>query len=515
MAISAARPDIPAPWDPRSALPHTVSPSSSFHHALLFVTPELAGLAKTGGLGNVALALPRALAQRHDVRILMPAYSEVLCCGRRIHILGQLPGKADIPSCELGLTTLEGGLSVYLLMCPQLYQRSGGIYTDDQGRDWYDNHLRFGRLCLAAAQIAAGIDWLAWQPDILHLNDWTTGLTPSFLHDMGLTTPTVMTIHNLGYQGWFHAASGASLGLMDDEEHYRTLLHERHLCFLKAGIQYADQLTTVSDTYADEIIRPGTGCGLENLLADAWRRGRLTGITNGIDDDWDPSSDPHLAARFDIGQWHGKARNAAAITDRFGLEDDGPLFAVISRLAEQKGLDLTEAVASEIVARGGRLAIMGRGDPVLEQRMASLGRRYPGRIGVHIGFDETDARRLFAGSDFLLMPSRYEPCGLSQMYAQRYGSLPIARRTGGLVDTIEDDVTGFLFGDASPRAFLAAIERALQVYACAGRLHQMRNAAMRAPRHWKSAASPYHALYARLITPALPLRQAGRQVQAS
>lgn len=496
MATPAARPAF-SQWAPL----HSESPRFAEHqvpprHNVLFVTSEIAGLAKTGGLGDVARALPAALSRRHDIRVLMPAYAEVLHRAQPVRVIGELPGQAHIPPCQVGRTTLEDGLQVYLLLCPELYQRNGNAYLDEHGRDWCDNHVRFARLCLAAAQLADAPAWLGWQPDLLHLNDWPAGLTPCFLKQ---PTPVLLTIHNLGYQGLFHAACGADLGLDMDQPAYQDLLHHQSLCFLKAGVVHADRLSTVSQTYAEEIVRPGTGCGLEDILAARLRQGRLSGITNGIDPHWDAATDAALPANFHPGDWRGKACNRRYVSDRYGVRAAGPLFVVISRLAEQKGIDLTEQVAGHLVARGGSLVVMGQGEPALEQRMSMLQQQHPGQIAVHIGFDEIEARRLFAGSDFLLMPSRYEPCGLSQMYAQRFASLPIARRTGGLVDTITDGATGFLFEGADVDAYRAAIDRAFDVYQCPRRLRQMRRQAMRAPRSWHHAAEPYHQLYQQLL----------------
>lgn len=516
MATPAARPAL-SHWTSAHSThsapqTHVAHEAASPRQKVLFVTSEIAGLAKTGGLGDVARALPTALSRRHDVRVLMPAYAEVLRRAQPVRVLGELPGQAHIPPCRVGRTTLEDGLQVYLLLCPELYQRSGNAYLDEHGRDWCDNHIRFGRLCLAAAQLTAGPNWLGWQPDLLHLNDWPSALAPCFLSQ---PAPVLLTIHNLGYQGLFHAASGADLGLDVEQPAYQDLLHHQSLCFLKAGIVHADRLSTVSQTYAEEIVRPGIGCGLEEILAVRLREGQLTGITNGIDPHWDAATDPALPGNFHPGDWRGKALSRRYASEKYDVRADGPLFVVISRLAEQKGIDLTEQVAGHIVAHGGNLVVMGQGEPALEQRMCQLQQRHPAQIAVHIGFDEIEARRLFAGSDFLLMPSRYEPCGLSQMYAQRFASLPIARRTGGLVDTITDGATGFLFDDAAAGGYQAAIDRAFSVYQCPRRLRQMRRQAMRAPRSWHHAAEPYHRLYQQLLRDygALPV-PAARQAQA-
>jgi starch synthase len=276
------------------------------------------------------------------------------------------------------------------------------------------------------------------------------------------------------------------------------------MSFLKAGMAYSSHITTVSATYAQEITTPEFGCGLDGFLASKTQQGLLSGIPNGIDESWEASTDTHLTHNFNIGDWEGKALNAAHVRTLFGLHDSsGPLFAVVSRLVYQKGLDLTEAVASFIVENGGQIAIIGRGEPEEEHAMRELALRFPGQVGVRIGFNETDARRMFAGSDFLLMPSRYEPCGLSQMYAQRFGSLPVARNTGGLADTIEDGVTGFLFNESSVDSYREALSRAFKVFAYPGLLNAMRCRAMTQPFNWCQAVEPYAELYEQLVAKAL------------
>jgi starch synthase len=276
------------------------------------------------------------------------------------------------------------------------------------------------------------------------------------------------------------------------------------MSFLKAGMAYSSHITTVSATYAQEITTPDFGCGLDGFLAAKTQQGLLSGIPNGIDESWDSATDPHLFCPFKIGDWDGKAVNAAHVRQLFGLQDSkGPLFAVVSRLVYQKGLDLTEAVSEYIVKSGGQIAIIGRGEPEEEQAMRELALRFPGQIGVRIGFNETDARRMFAGSDFLLMPSRYEPCGLSQMYAQRFGSLPVARNTGGLADTIEDGVTGFLFNESTVDSYQQALSRAFKVFAFPDLLNAMRCRAMAAPFNWCKAVEPYAELYEQLVAKAL------------
>lgn len=467
---------------------------------ILFVTSELTDLIKVGGLGDVSAALPRALNRTHDVRVLIPGYRQVLESGHQIRIIGKLDGHAALPPCQLGRIDMEDGLIVYVLVCPELYEREGSPYGDDNGRDWPDNHIRFARLGLAAADLAAGTACIRWCPDLVHAHDWPAGLAPAYLKWRNQKTPSVFTIHNLAYQGLADTQCSPELGLPPEACGIEGMEFHGKLSFLKAGISYADHVTTVSATYAEEITTEAFGCGLEGLLALKVRQGMLSGFANGIDESWNPLTDTHLDRNFGINDWEGKRENADQVRRMFGLEpSQGPLFAVVSRLVYQKGLDLTQAVAEAIVEAGGQIVVIGRGEPDLENAMRRLAERHAGKIGVHVGFNETDARRMFAGSDFLLMPSRYEPCGLSQMYAQRFGSLPVARRTGGLADTIEDGVTGFLFDEPTPESYLEAIQRALKVHANPELLNAMRCRAMSSPFYWHQSVEPYAKLYSDLM----------------
>jgi starch synthase len=468
---------------------------------ILFVTSEHGDLVKAGGLGEVSAALPKALINRHQVRLLIPGYRQVMQSGHPIQVVGSLPAYAGVPACHLGMMRLQNNLPVYVVLCPELYERDGNPYGDTNGNDWPDNPLRFARLSLAAADIARGVGGLDWQPELVHAHDWPSGLSLAYMKWQGQTTPSVFTIHNLAHQGLCDAAMMGQLGFppeamaMDGMEFYGKL------SFIKAGISYASHVTTVSETYAKEITQPDFGCGLDGLLKLKFEQGKLTGITNGIDESWEPGSDPHLVESFSLRQWHGKRANTRYLENVFHLHHSpGPMFAVVSRLAHQKGLDLTLAVAETIMRAGGRLVVMGSGETRLEQSLQRLAKRHPHQVGVHIGFNEPDARRIFAGSDFYLMPSRFEPCGLSQMYAQRFGSLPIAHRTGGLADTIEDGVSGFLFDTPTVDAYRHAIQRALYVYRHPNLLNAMRCRAMASPAYWQDSVQPYDRLYRRLLS---------------
>lgn len=470
----------------------------SLRSRILYATPEMADYVKTGGLGEVAGALPRSLRRHYDVRVLIPGYRQVVERFDHIPVVGHLPGQAGIPPCDLGLVETGDGLKVYVLLNADLYLRDGTPYGDAQG-DFHDNDLRFARLSLAAAEIARGVD-PSWSADLLHLNDWQTALAPAYLAWAGHRVPSVVTIHNLAYQGLFSRDSLGRLGVPDHAFQMDGVEFYGHLSFLKAGIYYASHVTTVSETYAREIMTPESGCGLDGLLRTRASQGRLAGILNGIDESWDPRTDPHLATRFEPDDWKGKRANAETVRRQFGLAvSRGPLFAIVSRLVHQKGIDLSLNAAEAIVAEGGQIVAIGQGESRFEGALRDLARRHPDSVGVHVGFEETDARRMFAGSDFLLMPSRFEPCGLAQMYAQRFGSLPIVRRTGGLADTVEDGVTGFTFGEASAKSFLGAVRRAFDTFGEKKRLNAMRRRAMARSFSWEGAAEDYSVLYARAL----------------
>ncbi|MEA3252826.1 MAG: glycogen synthase GlgA [Pseudomonadota bacterium] len=468
-------------------------------YRLLFVTPEIADLVKVGGLGDVSSALPRALRashEAHDVRVLMPGYREVIHSGHVIEPVCTLPGHADIPACELGRITCADGLTIYVLRCPELYEREGTPYGDEMGIGWPDNDIRFARLGLAAADIASNRLGLGWRPQLLHLNDWPSALAAGYLRWWGDATPSIFTIHNLAYQGVYEASRCRALGIPEAAMNLEELEYYGQLSFMKAGIAYSAHVTTVSATYAREITTPAFGCGLESLLARRAEQGRLWGIPNGIDDSWDPRTDAHLAQAFAMNDWRGKRANAEHVRRLFGLGvSSGPLFAVVSRLVHQKGLDLTIGAAESVVRAGGQIVFIGRGEMPVEKALRHLAARFPGAIGVNIGFDEGEARCMYAGSDFLLMPSRFEPCGLSQMYAQRFGSLPIAHRTGGLADTIEDGVTGFLFDEMTLESYIHAIQRAITVFRATDLFYAMRRAAMAGRYHWRQSVEPYSRLY--------------------
>ena len=454
---------------------------------VLFVTPECAPLVKAGGLGDVSAALPAALrALGVEVDVLLPGYGEVL---------RKVGGATEFAHfSELGLNfRLLREESLVLLDCPSLYQREGSPYQDPGGRDWPDNALRFGLLSKVAARLA--VDY-----DVVHCNDWPAALAP-----MLARKPSLLTIHNLAFQGNFDPSWLARLGLPQELFSIDKLEFHGRISFLKGGLVHANALSTVSPTYAREIQGAELGCGLDGVLRE--RKSVLSGILNGIDGDtWNPASDPHLAQRYDESTLDKKTLNKAALQRRLNLEVTAelPLLGFIGRLTGQKGADLVAAAAAELAALPAQLALLGRGEREIEGALAAAAARHPGRIAVEIGFDEALAHLIEGGADLFLMPSRFEPCGLNQMYSQRYGTPPVARATGGLVDTIGDGETGFLFERAEPGALAAAVRRALAAWRDPRRWRELQRAGMRRDFSWPAAARQYARLYSRLATARSP-----------
>jgi starch synthase len=477
---------------------------------VLFATSECEPWVKTGGLADVAGALTAQLrAEGVDVRVVMPAYRSSGAWPDPVAPRVPVAAMAGLPEAALVEARLPGGVPAYLVDCPPLYGREGNPYVDAQGRDWPDNAQRFALLSRVAALLASEASPLDWQPDVLHANDWQTAASAAVVHfDAGRRVRTLVTIHNLAFQGVFDGNLASLLGLparafgIDGVEFYgRT-------SYLKAGLVFADRLSTVSPTYAREIQRAPLGFGLEGVLAK--RAGRLVGILNGIDTGrWDPSHDPSIAARYGQQSLDRKARNKAALQQAFGLEirPDVPLLGMVSRLTTQKGADLVATIAPRIASRA-QVAILGSGDRAIESALLNAAALHARAIGVSLGFDDPLAHRIEAGADAFLMPSRFEPCGLNQMYSQRYGTPPIAHATGGLCDTIVDATpeaiamgraTGFLFDEPTESALEHAIDRALASHARTRTWRKLQRAGMAQAFGWSERARDYVALYRAML----------------
>ena len=472
---------------------------------ILFATSEMAPWVKTGGLGDVAAALPVALRQAgHDIRVLLPAYPAVLAAFPQAEPVASLPALApSLPACRL-LAADSAGLPLLLVDCPVLFGRPGNPYLDAAGHDWPDNAIRFGLLSRVAARLGQANSPLGWQPDVVQVNDWQTALAPAWLHYEG-GAPSVVTVHNIAFQGCFGQEQLPGLGLPAQAWRFDGVEYHGQLSFLKAGLQLATQLSTVSPSYAREIQDEHFGYGLAPLLRH--RAGSLRGILNGVDTSvWDPAADPALAAPYAANRLAAKRTNKAALQAEMGLAvaDDRPLFGVISRLTHQKGLDLLLTVAEGLPHLPAQLAVLGSGDKAMEAGFRDLAARHPGQIAVRIGFDEGLAHRIEAGADSFVMPSRFEPCGLNQMYSLRYGTPPIVRATGGLADTVVDvteetlaarTASGFVLDGDTPHALWVALTRAAEAWRDKRRWQRIQQNGMRRDFSWTHAANEYVALY--------------------
>lgn len=476
---------------------------------VLFVTSEVAPLVKTGGLADVSAALPSALRRMgEDVRVLMPGYPQVLRALESFRVVAFFPGIASLPEARLFASVLPDGTPLWVLDCPQLFQREGGIYQDSKGIDWLDNAVRFGLLSKVAATLGGADSPVDWRPDVVHCNDWQTGLTPAYMHFAPARTPCVMTVHNLAFQGVFAPQAVSELALPIESFQPHGVEYFGNLSFLKAGLYYADHITTVSPTYAAEIQTDALGFGLQGLLNG--RREQLTGILNGIDDsEWDPASDPMLVKTYHAKKMAGKAANKQELQRRMGLalDPEVPLFGLVSRFTHQKGLDIVLEIAPQLVAAPAQLVLLGSGDAVMQRDAQQLADAYPGQIATVVGFDEKLSHLIEAGADMFLMPSRFEPCGLNQMYSQRYGTPPIVHATGGLLDSVVDyspvrqnrsEATGFIFQQATPMDLLGCVQRALSAYHDKPLWTALQANGMHKDFSWQKSAEQYREIYSAL-----------------
>jgi len=474
---------------------------------ILFVTSEAHPLIKTGGLADVSGSLPKALAGLGvDVRLIMPNYQV-------IKTTGEIYYKSTVRVNNIDANILETRLPgtkvlVWLVDCPEFFDFPGNPYVDEQGNAWADSAERFALFCRVAVEVAMNRGHLDWTPDIIHCNDWQSGLVPALLSLEADRPATVFTIHNMAYQGLFPKSTWISLNLPKSLWNPGGIEFNGMLSFIKGGLAYADLVTTVSPTYALEIQTADYGYGLEGLLSH--RNDALTGIINGIDaDQWNPQTDPAISEHYDISTLNKKQLNKSALQKKLSLPVDKsiPVFALISRLVEQKGIDLVLECLPEMLALPLQFVLLGTGDKEFEQQLSRFAKTHPDKMAITLGYDETLAHQLEAGADIFLMPSRYEPCGLNQLYSQRYGTVPIARKTGGLADTVVDALpetlgnktaTGFVFNEATAGTLMEAIKRALIVYSQPEAWKQLQTTGMQQDYSWHKSAKDYMALYERL-----------------
>ncbi len=482
---------------------------------VLFITSEVYPLCKTGGLGDVSAALPIALRELNiDVKLLLPGYPQVLAGVKYKSKVAEFNELQQFPSSTLLLARLSlnksENIPVFVIDCPGLFNREGGPYMDTLGREWPDNALRFGLLSKIGAILSSDASPIAWHPHITHCNDWQSGLTPAYLHFYhGKKAATVMTIHNLAFQGIFPPGSVVQLGLPMDSFDMNGVEYYGNMSFLKAGLYYADHITTVSANYAHEIQKEPLGFGLQGLLST--RRNNLTGITNGIAiNHWNPTTDSYLTKNYSSKKLSDKAANKHTLQQLMGLTIDAniPLFGVISRLNHQKGTDLLIQIAPQLIKIPAQLIVLGSDHAELEHQLSMLAQTYPEAIAVRIGFDEALSHLIEAGVDCFLMPSRFEPCGLNQMYSQRYGTPPIVHATGGLLDTVVDctpttlaegSASGFLFEPVTANSLLDAIRRAVQTFHNKKTWQQLQKNGMAKDFSWNASAAAYQKIYSSLV----------------
>jgi starch synthase len=478
----------------------------------LYVTAELFPWVKSGGLGDVAAALPPALtALGVDARLLLPGFSGFLDAFPGLTDIARLRTPFAAERVRIGLARIPGSERLaYLVDHPPFYDRSGSPYAGPDGLDWPDNHRRFGLFGWVAAALGGGAD-PSWKPELLHCHDWHSGLAPAYLAASPHRgqVPTIYTVHNLAYRGDFPGAFFSDLALPPEYFAVDGVEFFGQVSFMKAGLFYSNRLTTVSPTYAGEIRTPDFGWGLDGLLRS--RADVLSGILNGVDPRvWDPRHDAILPRPYGSDDAEaGKRAAKSALQRRLGLDEqsDRLLFGGVTRLTPQKGFDLLLAGLPDFVAGGSQLAILGSGDRDLEQGFASADGSHPGQIAAEIGYDEELSHLIIAGSDVILMPSRFEPCGLTQLYALRYGTLPLVHRVGGLADTVvdatsvslaQDRATGFAFDEETPQALMSAVNRAANLFREPQLWRRMMRRAMAQDFSWEAAARGYLAVYRQL-----------------
>lgn len=469
---------------------------------VLSVTSEIYPFIKTGGLADVTGSLPKALKKFGvDSITLVPGYPVFFPMARAGAPLLEFDDLLGEKGALRFLQTPE--LMLFVLDIPALYDRPGSPYLDENGVDHHDNWKRFAALSLAGALIANG-ELPGWAPDVVHTHDWQSALTSVYMREMGCDTPVVLTIHNIAFQGQYPASLVPYLHLPPSVNDVGCMEYYGDISFLKGGLMTSDVITTVSPTYAREILTPKFGMGMEGVLK--LRRDSLKGILNGIDDEvWNPETDSHLPQTYDVANLDLKRHNRRKLVKRLGLHDDGgPIFSAISRLTWQKGMDMLAYATDYLVFSGGKLIVCGKGDPDIERMLLDAAEKHPGRIAVNIGYSEELAHLIHGGSDAIIQPSRFEPCGLTQLYGLRYGSIPVVSRTGGLAETVIDAndaainaqvATGFQFHPVTTEGLCHAIRRTIDAYGNPRQWQQLQTQAMKARFSWERSASHYAALF--------------------
>ena len=472
---------------------------------ILFVTSEAHPLIKTGGLADVSGSLPKALATlSQDVRLIIPKYQAINTHGENVRYLCSL--RIDNRSINILETRIpDSNVIVWLVDYPGYFNYPGNPYVDEEGNESPNNAERFALFCRVVVEVAMNRVNQDWKPDIVHCNDWQSGLVPALLSLEYDRPATIFTIHNMAYQGLFPTGTASTLNLPGQLVHPEGLEFHGLLSFIKGGLVYSDRITTVSPTYALEIQTPDFGYGLEGLLAH--RKDSLSGIINGIDmDQWNPETDSLITQNYKPTSLNQKKFNKSELQRRLALpvNDQVPLFGLIGRLVEQKGIDMILDCLPEMVAMPIQFVLLGGGDKSFEKKLSNLAHFYPDKLAITIGYDEALAHLIEAGADIFLMPSRFEPCGLNQMYSQRYGTVPIVRKTGGLADTVVDSLphtladntaTGIVFNAAEAGALLEAIKRAMILYSNHDAWKKMQLNGMKQDFSWQQSAEQYLALY--------------------
>ncbi len=478
---------------------------------VLFATSEIHPLMKTGGLADVSASLPQALFELGvDIRLVMPAYADTLARLKAWQVVSEL-NLGLFGHARLLQSHLPGSrVPLFLIEHPSFSTRTGNPYNDSTGHAWPDNAERFTLFCRACEMLALNQAMLDWQPDIVHGNDWQTGILLALLRDNPQSPPSLITIHNLAYQGVFNRATFDALGLPQNLWRSDALEHWGDMNCLKAGLNAARKIATVSPSYAREIQTPAFGNGLDGLLRQ--RHADVLGMVNGIDiDEWNPATDPHLAANYTLDNMEHKALNKLALQREMGLEIDteAMLIGMVGRMTEQKGLDVVLAAADQIMQRPVQLAMLGGGDARLEAAFQALMQRHPGRVSVRLGYDEGLAHRIEAGSDVFLMPSRFEPCGLNQLYSLRYGTPPIVHGVGGLNDTVIDtfeatladgSANGFVMRNLDVPAILWGVSRALEFFQQPKVWATLQAVGMTQDFSWSASAQRYLDIYHQLAS---------------